>query len=218
MDVNGETFEVQALGPAIRCRAPEPTVAVEPPQDSDPADGMKPVLAPIDSVEIEVAESAPPQYFLVVGSGLPNGCARFDEYTVESEGAIVIVRVTNLVPEDENVMCTMVYGTVETRVALGTDFEPGSHYTVQVNDVTQILVTQGGGSSEGRSIKVARLDEPIEIKVGDSADLMSESLQVRFDSVVSDSRCPANVTCILLPGKPRLRSAWPTQAATKLEG
>ncbi|MDA1349416.1 MAG: hypothetical protein O3A47_11225 [Chloroflexi bacterium] len=196
VEVNGETYEVQALGPAIRCRAPEPTVVVEPPQDSDPGDGMRPVLAPIDGVDIEVAESAPPQYFLVVQSGLPNGCARFDGYTVERQGATVVVRVTNLVPEDKNVMCTMVYGTVVTRVPLGSDFEPGRHYTVQVNDVTHPLVAQSGGSSEGGPIQVTRLDEPFKIKEGDSAALVSESLEVRFDAVVSDSRCPANVTCI----------------------
>lgn len=196
VEVNGETHEVQALGPAIRCPAPEPTVAVEPPQDSDPGDGMRPVLAPIDDVDIEVAESAPPQYFLVVNSGLPNGCARFDAYTVDRNGATVLVRVTNLVPDDQNVMCTMVYGSVETRIPLGTGFEPGGHYTVQVNDVTHPLIAEGGQSGEDGPIQVVGLDEPFKIREGDSVALPSESLEVHFDAVVADSRCPANAICV----------------------
>ena len=196
VEVNGETHEVQALGPAIRCPAPEPTVSLKPLHDSDPGDGMKPVLAPIDGVEIEVAESAPPQYFLIVNSGLPNSCAKFDGYNVERQGATVVIRVTNLVPEDQNVACNMVYDTVETTVALGSDFEPGRQYTIQVNDVTHALIAEGGGSSAGRPTRAARLDEPFKLEEGESVAFTSESLEVRFDAMVADSRCPANVVCV----------------------
>ena len=101
------------------------------------------VLAPIESVEVIVAESFPPQYFVQITSGLPNGCATFEEVTTERDGETVRIAVWNSMPaSDEAIACTMIYGFVEHNVALGTDFTSGQRYTVQVNDVMESFVAQ----------------------------------------------------------------------------
>ena len=99
--------------------------------------------APIGRVEIKVAESFPPQYFVDVVSELPNGCARFDSIETSRTGDTIRLVVVNLVPDPRSkVACTMIYGTVQHYVALGTDFEPGHTYTVVVNDVTETFQAQ----------------------------------------------------------------------------
>lgn len=100
------------------------------------------VPAPIDGVDINVAESYPPQYFLHIVSGLPSGCAAFDHYTVERDGNTIRVEFLNRVPADSDVSCTMVCGMKEHNIALGSDFVPGETYTVTVNDVTETFVAQ----------------------------------------------------------------------------
>lgn len=101
------------------------------------------VLAPIDSVEVRVAESFPPQYFLDIVSGLPGGCAQFDRYEVDRTDNEITVTVWNLEPlSASGVICTLIYGTVEHAIALGSDFQSGMTYTVHVNDVTTTFVAQ----------------------------------------------------------------------------
>ncbi len=101
------------------------------------------VLAPIDEVRITIAESYPPQYFVQVLSGLPNGCARFDDYDLVRDGDLIKIKVTNFVPAPRGLMaCTVIYGTVEHNIALGIDFTPGERYSVEVNDVTETFVAQ----------------------------------------------------------------------------
>ncbi len=97
-------------------------------------------LAPIDRVEILVAESFPPQYFVLVESGLPNGCVKFDRYEVARDGDTIRVAVINREPV--GMFCTDEYGAVENNIPLGSDFDPGATYTVQVNDVAETFVTQ----------------------------------------------------------------------------
>ena len=118
----------------------DPTATSAPDQPADLA--MVPVLAPIDGGQVRIAESFPPQYFLAVSSGLPNGCVQFDGYDVARDGDTIRVTVTNLKPADTGIFCTQVYGTVESNIALGSDFEPGKTYTVVVNDVTETFVAQ----------------------------------------------------------------------------
>lgn len=110
--------------------------------DGDAEPDAERVLAPIDSVNVRVAESAPPQYFLDVASGLPSGCATFDRYDLERTGDTITVTVWNLDATPEDGACTAIYGTVEHHIALGTDFQSGTTYTAHVNDVTQTFVAQ----------------------------------------------------------------------------
>ena len=99
---------------------PTPVEQPEPVAVSTPAEPeeMVSVLAPIDAAEIEVEDAAGVEYFVKVTSGLPNGCVRSGGYAVTREGDTVLVEVTNLVPANKELMCAMVYGTVEGRIPL----------------------------------------------------------------------------------------------------
>ena len=101
------------------------------------------MLAPIESVEVIVGQSSPPQYIARVISGLPGGCARFEEITTERDGETVRITVWNTMPAvGESVVCTMIYGYAEHDIALGSDFTSQQRYTVEVNDVTETFVAQ----------------------------------------------------------------------------
>ena len=119
----------------------DPTPTPEPPR-AVPAD-MVEVPAPIESVDIFVAESFPPQYFVHVVSGLPSGCVEFYGYEESRSGNVITITVTNLEPAPSAMIaCAAIYLTHEFSVPLGTDFEPGETYTVSVNDVTETIVAQ----------------------------------------------------------------------------
>ncbi|GEM_PF-2629724 len=101
------------------------------------------VKAPIDGANIRIAGSHPAQYFADVDSGLPNGCIRFYGYNVSRKVEDTInIDVLNLAPADQRVACTMVYGTVHSNIALGSDFTKGRTYTVWVNEVKLTFVAQ----------------------------------------------------------------------------
>ena len=100
-----------------------------------PDAGRTIVPAPIDEMEMIVRESAPPQYAVRVVSGLPDGCAQFNEAKITGRtGTTIEVEVTNTVPSDPNVVCTAIYGTHEEIIELGSDFDSGTEYVVKVND------------------------------------------------------------------------------------
>jgi hypothetical protein len=107
--------------------------------DREYPEGQRPAVAPIDEITLETLESHPPQYVLVVNSGLPNGCAKFAGYTVSRDGNFISIEVLNWVPSDPNTICTMIYGTAVSRINLGSDFEPGQSYEIHVNDKTVVL-------------------------------------------------------------------------------
>ncbi|WP_288017103.1 hypothetical protein [Tepidiforma sp.] len=99
---------------------------------SRPNDGYptKVVDAPIDAIDIVVRESMPPQYAVVITSGLPNGCARFAGWEIVARTeAEIVIRVTNRVPDSDEVACTMVYGTHDVDGGAGFRLRerPGVH-------------------------------------------------------------------------------------------
>ena len=101
------------------------------------------VRAPIDAVEINIAESFPVQVFVHILSGLPSGCDEFDALDVARDGLTIRIDVWNLAPAPEaDIACTTIYGTVEHNVALGSDFESGREYSVLVNDIETTFVAQ----------------------------------------------------------------------------
>jgi hypothetical protein len=120
---------------------PDATVAPGQP-GSIPPSGPAPLLppdriperAPIDGLDIRVAESFPPQYFLNVKAGLPSGCAEQYTHTVSRAADAITVTVLNSTVKDA--VCTMIYGMYELNIPLGSDFDAGKTYTVQVNDKT----------------------------------------------------------------------------------
>jgi hypothetical protein len=95
--------------------------------------GRHTVAAPIDGLDVRVMESSPPQYMLRVLAGLPSGCAKQDSHTVSRVGDTIRVTVLNSMPTGDP-PCTMIYGSYELNINLGTDFLSGSTYTVNVND------------------------------------------------------------------------------------
>lgn len=183
---NGKAQGVQAIAPNIRCMEPIRTPIVRP-----PTSGMIKVLAPIESVDFNIAESFPPQYFLAVKSGLPNGCVRFSHYEVSRDGEVIRVKVVNLAPADRGAMCTMIYGIVEHNIPLGSDFKPGVRYTVHVNDVTKTFVAQGAPNPSQPA-----LGSEFKLGFDQTATIEPEGLVIRFLDVLEDSRCPANVVCV----------------------
>ena len=103
--------------------------------------GMASVPAPVESIDVVIAESWPPQYFLHIVSGLPNGCARFDRYDVIREGNTIRVEIFNLEPTDGR-MCTEEYRIVEHSIPLGSDFVSGQTYTIQANCLSKSFIAQ----------------------------------------------------------------------------
>ncbi|MCP4544192.1 MAG: hypothetical protein GY832_44335 [Chloroflexi bacterium] len=165
-------------------------------QSPAPADTITPqavdVLASIDRVEILIAESFPPQYFLLVESGLPNACVKFDRYTVTREGDTIRVAVIN--QERADIGCIEVYETVENNIPLGSDLEPGTTYTVLVNDVTETFITQGSEPALDQTL--TELNNSFQLEVGQTALIEPQGPIVEFVEVVEDSRCPTDVVCV----------------------
>ena len=115
--------------------SPEPTLAVP--------DDMVKALAPIESVEIRVAESDPPQYFVDVVSGLPNACVEFYGYEEHRVGGDIATTVYNLEPApNQQIACAEIYTMHEFVVSLGSDFQPGETYTLSVNSTTTTFVAE----------------------------------------------------------------------------
>ena len=109
------------------------TPAEEPPYETEE------VLAPIESVDVIVRESFPPQYVAVVTSGLPSGCAAFHSIEVERDGDTFSVTVLNTMPAPgQDIACTMIYGYIENSVQLEGEFVSGTEYTVVVNSDTEM--------------------------------------------------------------------------------
>jgi hypothetical protein len=117
--------------------APSPRAVppVQPTATLAPPGGRLAVPAPIDGLDVRVLESAPPRYIVDVTAGLPSGCAQRDSHKVDRTGTVVTITVMNSVPPG-NPICTMIYGTYQLSVDLGTDFVRGTTYTVRVNDKT----------------------------------------------------------------------------------
>lgn len=95
--------------------------------------GRQTVAAPIDGLDVRLRESSPPRYVVQVRAGLPSGCAKQDSYSVSRVGDTITVTVLNSMPTGDP-PCTMIYGSYELDIDLGTDFRSGSTYTVRVND------------------------------------------------------------------------------------
>lgn len=105
---------------------PAPTQVALPP-------GRYAEAAPIDELDVRIAESFPPQYFVYILAGLPSGCAEQYTHSFTRNGTVIEVEVLNSFPEG-NPVCTAIYGTYEVNIALGSDFVSGQTYTISVND------------------------------------------------------------------------------------
>ena len=90
-------------------------------------------LAPIEAAELQIQESAPPRYMVQVTYGLRNGCIKPAGFTTRRVGRAIEVKVYVEEPSDQKTVCTQVYGTGTHTVDLGTDFQKGEIYRVEVN-------------------------------------------------------------------------------------
>jgi hypothetical protein len=99
------------------------------------------IAAPIDGLEVLTQESFPPQYVAHITAGLPNGCAQKGGWEASRSGSTITVKVYDTMPTQQ-VACTMIYGTYELNVPLGSDYTSGQQYTVQVNDKTVTFTAQ----------------------------------------------------------------------------
>ena len=97
--------------------------------------------APIDGLDVRVLESNPPQYVLSVRAGLPGGCAEKNRHELSRAAEVVVVTVLNWMPVG-NRACTLIYGSYELSINLGSDFRRGTTYQVSVNDKTTAFVAQ----------------------------------------------------------------------------
>ena len=97
-------------------------------------------LAPIHEVQVNIAESFPPQIFVYIKGGLKDGCTTFHELTTDRSGKTINITVTTQRPKDA--ICTQVYSFFEKTVALGSDFTSGETYIVNVNNETTSFVIQ----------------------------------------------------------------------------
>jgi hypothetical protein len=89
--------------------------------------------APIESAELVIRESNPPQYLVRVTYGLRNGCIQPAGYEVQRFNRAIAVKVNVEEPTDLNAVCTQEYRTGTHEVDLGTDFQSGETYRVEVN-------------------------------------------------------------------------------------
>jgi hypothetical protein len=115
-----------------------PSSSAEPPSSSTE---RKEVPAPIDGLEVRVLESNPPQYLLSVKAGLPSGCAQRNRHETRREADAITVTVLNWMPAGSP-PCTMIYGSYDVNINLGSDFRSGITYTVSVNDKKTTFVAQ----------------------------------------------------------------------------
>ena len=75
-----------------------------------------------------------------------------------------------------------------------------------------VVLAWAGGCAAGPSeTKQATLGESFNLKVGESARIEAEALQIRFEDVPTDSRCPTGAQCIW-EGDATVR-VWVQQAA-----
>ena len=99
--------------------------------------------SPVESVELIILESFPPQYRIKVVSTMSgSSCSQFNGYDISCPFSNTIhVKVTYLFPAGE-VMCTMDIAYAETDISLGSDFVFKEEYTVAVNGVTETFIAQ----------------------------------------------------------------------------
>lgn len=112
--------------------------AVERGPTSPSSSGRQEVLAPIDGLDVSVLLSSPPQYMLSVRAG---GCAKRHRHETKREADAITVTVMNWMPTGRP-PCTMIYGSYELNINLGSDFRPGITYSVSVNDKRTVFVAQ----------------------------------------------------------------------------
>ena len=164
-----------------------------------PAAVMVSVPAPIDDVALEYH---PDGSYLVVTSGLRNGCESFKGYDVRYQNGVIQVLMENTTPFGPSVVCAEVYGKVTTRIPLGEVQGLGSIVPCQAYQMTangRPLKVRASGNdaecptSDGGGIA---LGKPFTVGFGQQAAIPGTGLSVLFRDVLEDSRCPTEAVCV----------------------
>jgi hypothetical protein len=103
---------------------------------------MVSVQAPIESATLVTPEISDGVYSIDITSGLPSGCAQFNDVEISRNGNEFVVDVTNLVPNPTKpIACTTIYGYHESKAILGRGLTSGEAYTVVINGELTLLFT-----------------------------------------------------------------------------
>ena len=90
--------------------------------------------APIDGAMVAAPATSDGEYTLNITSGLPSGCAQFDEFRMERDGNEFMVDVTNLMPNpNQLIACTAIYSYHESEIPLGSRLTAGEAYSRTIN-------------------------------------------------------------------------------------
>jgi inhibitor of cysteine peptidase len=96
------------------------------------AGGAQDGLLQVDNVEVQVAESSPPQVSVRVQGMLGNGCYSLGEIRQQRNGNTIEVTITTKHNGSES--CTMIAQMIDEKILLEGDF-PSGEYIVRVNGV-----------------------------------------------------------------------------------
>ncbi len=158
------------------------------------------VPAPIDDVTLEYHSDGS---FLVVTSGLRNGCETFRDYDARYVNNVIQVLVENNSPFDPTRMCAEVYRSITTRIPLDEvlglgPLVPCQTYAVSAN--SRLFKLPAVAEDQDCTAPVdeggAALGTPLTVGYGQQVDVPGTGLSLLFRDVLEDSRCPANVNCI----------------------
>lgn len=174
-----------------------------PGQRDTPAVPQSSVPAPIESVNLEYGLGSLPQSFLVIVSGLPDGCTTFRDYSLTRQGDVFQVEVTNRRPSNPDLACTQIYVLVTTRILLQGEMKPCQVYTVEVNAQEYRVQAIGPNircgpppASSGTKPPPNRDGVELRLRVGQSLSVGASGLVITLLGVPEDSRCPRSVACV----------------------
>ena len=125
--------------------APSPPALSTPDATVEAPHGADTVVVPAQvlAVQIDIAESDPPQYFARVTSGLSSSCVEPEGYELTHQGYSVEITVYSREPSPAaQIVCAAVYREHESSVPLGSDFQSGQKYTLKANDKEITFVAQ----------------------------------------------------------------------------
>jgi hypothetical protein len=100
-----------------------------------------PVVDPIqiDSVDVRVLESSPPQAVAHVQGILGDGCSEFHSLSQSRSGSTITVTILRQRPRDA--ICTQIAKLYEADIPLEGQYPPG-RYVLRVNGVEKVFTTE----------------------------------------------------------------------------
>lgn len=140
-------------------------------------------------------------WYLLVVSGLPNGCASFKGYEARYVDGVLKVTVENTTLEGPDLACTMIYGIVETRIPLKdvagfSEVVPCQMYSMEVNGKRYNLQAISENTKCEAPVLSVAFGQEFTLGVGDTVAFDGDHTVMKFERVIQDSRCPSDVVCV----------------------